>query len=66
MPDEKNDDFIDEWLNESDAPIVTRGFQPKGGPAEPNVAPPGRASLSPPEAGGDLAAGEQGPDAPGA
>jgi hypothetical protein len=64
MPDEKNDDFIDDWLNETDAPIVTRGYGPTKGPAEPDVAPPGRASLSPPEAGAEMAATEQGGDVP--
>jgi hypothetical protein len=64
MPDEKNDDFIDDWLGETDPPIVTRGYAPIKGPAEPDVAPPGRASLSPLETGADMAATEQGGDAP--
>jgi hypothetical protein len=55
MPDDKDDDFIDDWLTDSDVPVVTRGYKPTSGPAEPDVAPPGRASLSPPEPGQDPA-----------
>jgi hypothetical protein len=61
MPDEKNDDFIDDWLNETDVPAVSRGYRPTSGPAEPDVPPPGRASLSPPEDATDMAAAEQTP-----
>lgn len=64
MPDEKSDDFIDDWLSDTDPPIVTRGYRPTSGPAEPDVPPPGRASLSPLETGADMAATEPGADAP--
>jgi hypothetical protein len=63
MSDEKSDDFIDDWLNETDAPIVTR-YRPTSGPAEPDVPPPGRASLSPLEKGAGIAPTEQRADAP--
>jgi hypothetical protein len=59
MPDEKNDDFIDDWLSETDVPVVTRGYRPTTGPAEPAVPPPGRASLSPPEVGAEMVTTEQ-------
>ena len=64
MPDQKNDDFIDDWLSETDVPIVTRGYRPTTGPAEPDVPPRGRASLSPSEAGPEMVTTEQGADTP--
>lgn len=65
MPGEKNDDFIDDWLSETDAPTVTRGYTPTKGPAEPDVPPPGRASLSPPEESPEAIITEQGPSSSG-
>jgi hypothetical protein len=55
MPDEKNDSFIDAWLDETVIPPEIRGYRPTTGPAEPETPPPGRASASMTETAAEMA-----------